>query len=231
MRSARRCGRRGAVRLGGGACGDAAAQVGGVARPGSVPLPDGNFTVMGLLSQGGGVAPGLANPQIRLVRDGKVFRTSLARLYDDPALDTTLRGGDKVFVEADDRQFLSLGATGTERLVDFPKDRLSALEAVSLAGGVQDSRANLKGVLVLREYDPAVVVAPDAEGQPRGGPAQPRTVFVIDLTSADGLFSAGRFAIHDGDVVLATESAVSNVRTVLGLIGSSFGLARQVSSD
>jgi len=205
--------------------------VGGVASPGSVPLTDGRLTVLGLLAQGGGVRANIANPQLRLIRGGRVWRTSLDRLAEDPSLDTTLRGGDKLIVEEDTRRFLALGATGRETEVAFPRDRLSALEAVSLSGGVNDSRANLKGLLVLREYPPEAVVSPDPEGRPQGGPTAPRTVFVLDLTNADGLFSAGRFAIHDGDVILATESAVSNVRTVFGLIGNVFGITNQISND
>lgn len=217
--------------------------VGGVVTPGAVPLPDRNYTVMSLLSQGGGVAPTLNNPQLRLVRGGHTFRLSLKQLYDDPGLDTTLQGGDKVFVESDDRQFMAMGSTGREAVVPFPRDEISALEAVALAGGVNDNRANLKGLLILREY-PATAVVPAAAGGgapivesgiaglsvPPDGPAHPRAVFVIDLTTADGLFSAGKFGIHPDDVVLATESAVSNVRTVFGLIGSLFGLANQTNS-
>lgn len=217
--------------------------VGGVVNPGAVPLPDRNYTVMSLLSQGGGVAPTLTNPQLRLVRGGHTYRLSLKQLYDDPALDTTLQGGDKVFVEADERQFMAMGSTGREAVVPFPRDEISALEAVSLAGGVNDNRANLKGVLILREYPAAAVVpapgggaAPNVESGiaglsvPADGPAHPRVVFVIDLTTADGLFSAGKFDIHHDDVVLATESAVSNLRTVFGLIGSLFGLAQQTNN-
>lgn len=220
--------------------------VGGVVRPGAVPLPDRNFTVMSLLSMGGGVAPGMNNPQLRLVRGGHTYRISLKQLFADPGLDTTLQGGDKVFVEEDDRQFMAMGSTGREAIVPFPQDRLSALEAVALAGGMNDNRANLKGLLILREY-PAAAVAPTAPQTaaaparettgaarldvPQGsGPAHPRTVFVINLTTADGLFSAGKFDIHPDDVVLATESAVSNVRTVFGLIGSVFGLASQTNN-
>ena len=221
--------------------------VGGVTSPGTVPLPDGNFTVMSLLSQGGGVAPGLVNPQLRLVRGGRTYRVSLKQLYDDPALDTTLRGGDKVFVETDDRQFLALGSTGREAIVPFPQDEVSALEAVTLSGGVNDNRANLKGLLILREYPADVVTTPAAPLPPltdgatrapfisdpalaRGGPLHQRTVFLIDLTTADGLFSAGKFAVQPDDVVLATEAAVSNVRTVFGLIGNVFGIAAQTSA-
>ncbi|MBC7181744.1 MAG: polysaccharide biosynthesis/export family protein, partial [Roseovarius sp.] len=221
--------------------------VGGVTSPGTVPLPDGNFTIMALLSQGGGVAAGLVNPQLRLVRQGRTYRISLKQLYDDPGLDTTLRGGDKVFVEEDDRQFLALGSTGREAIVPFPQDEVSALEAVTLSGGVNDNRANLKGLLILREY-PAGAVATPASPPPQitdgaarapfitdpwlaqGGPMHQRTIFVIDLTTADGLFSAGKFAVQPDDVVLATEAAVSNVRTVFGLIGNIFGIAAQSST-
>lgn len=220
--------------------------VGGVAKPGTVPLPDGNFTIMALLSQGGGVAAGIVNPQLRLVRAGRTYRISLEQLYDDPGLDTTLQGGDKVFVEEDDRQFLALGSTGREAIVPFPQDEVSALEAVTLSGGVNDNRANLKGLLILREY-PAGAVTPPAAAPPQitdgaarapvvsepwlaqGGPMHQRTIFVIDLTTADGLFSAGKFAVQPDDVVLATEAAVSNVRTVFGLIGNVFGIAAQTS--
>lgn len=221
--------------------------VGGVASPGTVPLPDGNFTIMALLSQGGGVAPELVNPQLRLVRAGRTYRLSLEQLYDDPALDTTLRGGDKVFVEEDDRQFMALGSTGREAIVPFPRDEISALEAVTLSGGVNDNRANLKGLLILREYPAEAVKIPAApppqvtDGAARapvvsdpwlaqGGPMHQRTVFLIDLTSADGLFSAANFAVQPDDVVLATEAAVSNVRTVFGLIGNVFGIAVQSST-
>ena len=55
-------------------------------------------------------------------------------------------------------------------------------------------------------------------------------VFTVDLTSADGLFSARNFRIHPGDLVLVTESPVTWAQTILGLVGSVFGLARQGAS-
>lgn len=55
-------------------------------------------------------------------------------------------------------------------------------------------------------------------------------VFAFDLTSADGLFAARKFEIEPGDTVLATESPVNNARTILGLVGTTFGLTRQAST-
>ena len=193
--------------------------VGGVSAPGSIPMPDQNFTVLAAISAGGGVQNALSNPQIKLVRGQKIYRTSVSRLYENPDLDTRLQGGDKVIIEQDRRYFLSLGATGAESQFPFNRDNVSALDALSIIGGVNDARANPQGVLILREY-PASALSAGSRG-----PRKERVVFTIDLTSSDGLFSARNFNINSGDLVLATESPVSNTRTIFGLIGSAVGLA------
>lgn len=198
--------------------------VGGVAAPGSFPLPDRNTTILALIAQGGGVPPATRNPQVTLVRGGKSYRTSLSRLYDDTRLDVVLVGGDKIIVEQDDRYFQALGSTGREELIYFTKEGIDALEAVSIVGGLDANRADLKGVLVLREYTPRQV---RDDGT---GPARTDVVFVIDLTSAEGLFSAKRFAIQPEDVVLVTESPVTKAQTIFGLVGRIFGLVNTAQS-
>lgn len=192
--------------------------VSGVRTPGNIKMPDQNFSVLAAISAAGGVSEAVENPQVRLVRGHKTYRTSLARLFDNPKLDTRLNGGDQIMVEADRRYFLSLGAAGKESQFSFNRDTVSALDALSIIGGVNDGRANPKGVLILREYPASALNA----GQ--RGPRQQRVVFTIDLTTSDGLFSARNFNINSGDLVLATESPLSSVNVVFGLVGSAFGL-------
>ncbi|MDQ2065145.1 polysaccharide biosynthesis/export family protein [Xinfangfangia sp. CPCC 101601] len=194
--------------------------ISGVPRPGSYPLPSRDFTVLSLLALGGGVPAVETNPYVRLMRDGKIYSISADRLLKNPSLDTTLRGGDKVYVEPDERYFLSLGAAGREAMVRFPQDRISALDALALIGGLNESRADAKGILILRDY-PAKAVRSDGKGPPKQ-----RMIFVIDMTSADGLFSAGQFTIQAQDVVMATESKVTSANVVMGLIGGVLGLGR-----
>lgn len=197
--------------------------VSGMRDPGPYPMPDQDYTVLALLADAGGIEANINNPQVRLIRDDQIYGTSVEQLFADPAFDTTLRGGDKVVVEEDDRFFLSLGATGREAEHFFPRDRISALEALSIVGGVVEQRANPQGILVLRQY-PADAVRADGTG-----PRHARTVFTIDLTSADGLFSAGQFQIMPGDLVYATESPVASAQTVFSLLGSAFVLVNQVN--
>ena len=192
--------------------------IGGVAQPGTYPMPDRNYTVLSLLSDGGGSNLSLNNPQIRLVRGSSIYGTSVETLLDNPRYDTLLRGGDKVFVEEDKRYFLSFGATGTEALHTFTKDEISAMDAVSIIGGVNDAKADPKGLLILREY-PASAVAPGERG-----PRNTLVVFSVDLTNFDGLFSARNFQINPNDLVLATESPINDALTISNIIGNLFGI-------
>ncbi|MFV1875041.1 polysaccharide biosynthesis/export family protein [Nioella sp.] len=198
--------------------------VGGVNAPGTYPMPDQSYSVLSLISQGGGVSGALRNPQIRLMRHGQLYGTSIARLYSEPHLDTRLVGGDRVIVEEDRRYFLSLGAAGIQDQHAFPQDVVTALDAMSIIGGVSSSRADPEGILILREYPASAL----RTGQ--RGPRQERVVFTLDLTTSDGLFSARNFRIQSGDLVLATESPVSSVQTVFSLFGSAFGLVNAVTN-
>ena len=192
--------------------------VSGVLQPGTYPMPDRNYSVLGLISAGGGISSNLNNPQIRLMRGGSIYGTSVDKLLNNPSLDTLLRGGDRVFLEEDERYFLSFGATGKEDLYTFTKDDVSAMDAVAIMGGFQDSKADPKGLLVLREY-PA-----SASRAGVRGPRQSRVVFSLDLTTADGLFSARRFQINPDDLVMATESPINDALTVSNVIGNFFGV-------
>lgn len=198
--------------------------VSGVPKPGVYPLANRATTITTLLALGGGIPGDLNNPQVNLSRGGKMYRVSAEMLLTNPALDTTLRGGDKVFVKADDRHFLALGAAGREAIIPFTKDSLSALDAMALVGGVNQSTADPKGILILRDY-PDSAVRSDGKG-----PSKDRMVFALDLTTADGLFSAGEFGIQNRDLVLVTQSELVNTRTILGLIGSVFGLVNSVEN-
>ena len=198
--------------------------VSGVPRPGTYPLPDRNYSILSLLAQGGGVATNLRNPVVRVIRNGRSYEVRAEQLMSDPKLNIALRGDDKVLVEEDKRFFTALGATGREELVYFNRDEIMALEALSMIGGLNDGRANLKSVLVLREY-PRKALRYDGSG-----PELPQVVFTFDLTTADGLFAARQVPIHPDDTVFATEAVVTSARTVLSLIGSVVGVSNAVNN-
>ena len=174
----------------------------GVARPGRFELPEISPTILSVLAESGGISSNLRNPLVRLNRAQQAYAIPATELFSDPANDIQLRGGDRVLVEEDQRSFIALGAAGSEQVVYFAREEITTLDALSTIGGLSDARADLQGVLILREYPASAVRETGA------APRKPQVVFTFDLTSADGLFAAGRFLVQPDDVVLATESPV-----------------------
>lgn len=197
--------------------------VGGVARPGTYPLSERNLPLTSLLSTAGGYDRTLPNPVVQITRGGRVYRRSLEQILANPSLDPPLNGGDRLVVLPDPRQFTALGAAGKEQVMRFDTDKVSALRAVSMMGGMADTRADPKGILVLRRYP----VVQSGRSYP---PPNERVVFSFDLTHAEGLFSADDFALQDGDLVMATQAPATTTQRVLGLFGAFLGTGRALSS-
>ncbi len=185
--------------------------VSGVARPGRIALAEVSPTLLSVLAEAGGIDGGLRNPLVRLQRAGQSYTIPAAELLGNAERDVTLRGGDRITVEADNRNYIALGATGTQQVVYFERERINALDALSTIGGLSERRADLNGLMILREYRAGEV------GQGADSPDETQVIFTFDLRSADGLFAARRFNVMPGDVVLATESVVSALAQVLAL--------------
>jgi polysaccharide export outer membrane protein len=198
--------------------------VSGFRSPGTYPLVHGDVSILSLIAQAGGISPELSNPLIRVLRDGRSYEILSDTLYEKPAANVIVRGGDQIVAEEDRRYFVALGATGIQKIMPFDRENVNAIEALAMLGGLSAGRANPKGVLILREYGRNEVRTDNT------GPRKRQIVFAIDLTSADGLFAANNFKINPKDVLVATESPINSIRTVFGLIGSIVGIGNAVSN-
>lgn len=198
--------------------------VSGVDRPGSYPVEDGHFTILNAVAAAGGAASTTGNPQLRLIRGGKTYVQSLNTVLENPNLDTILRGGDKISIESDQRYFRSLGAATREAIIPFDRPKISALDAMSMIGGLDARSADPKGIMILRQYK-ASQIREDGTG-----PSNDRAVFVFDLTSADGMFSAGEFNVQSKDTVLVTESKLVSTNYALGILARLTNAAEKINT-
>ncbi|MEM6587920.1 MAG: polysaccharide biosynthesis/export family protein [Pseudomonadota bacterium] len=196
----------------------------GVNAPGRFPMDTRNMQLLSVLSLAGGVDTNLRHPSVRLQRGGTLYETRLEYILNDPAKNVRVRGGDLIAVVEDSRTFNSVGASGRQELIYFEKEEMTAMDAVSAAGGVNGARGNPRGVLILRDYHPR-----DLSPGPRG-PDMRQVVFAFDLTGADGLFAARNFAVQPNDTLLMTESPVTGVQTIARLVGSFVGLGATAST-
>ncbi|MEO0773098.1 MAG: polysaccharide biosynthesis/export family protein [Pseudomonadota bacterium] len=196
----------------------------GVNAPGRFPMDSRNMQLLSVLSLAGGVDTSLRHPSVRLQRSGALYETRLEDILNDPRKNLRVRGGDLIAVVEDSRTFNSVGATGRQELIYFEKEEMSAMDAVSAAGGIDGNRGHPRGVLLLRDYHPR-----DLTPGP-GGPDMQQVVFAFDLTTADGLFAARNFAVQPDDTLLMTESPVTGIQTIASLLGSFVGLGLTASN-
>lgn len=189
--------------------------VSGMPSPGPLELAGRNVTILTALARGGGVSPSLRNPRVKLIRGSETYSIDAERLFSNAAYNIVLRGGDKIFVDEDERFFTALGAVGSETTIYFNRDRITALEAASMIGGLQDNRVDPTGVLILRDY-PAGAVTRDG----KRGPLEQQVIFVMDFTNADGLFAARNFEVRPGDTVMAAESPAVALQALLGFLNT-----------
>jgi polysaccharide biosynthesis/export protein len=199
---------------------------GQAAGPGVYPIEAPTRTLAAMLAKSGGVS---VDPDVAIVRvtrgdhTGKVW---LKDLYENPKLDIALRPGDKIVIEEDSRTFIALGATGTQNLVPFQSETLSALEAIASVGGLSTNAADPTGVFILRDESAdianAVLGSTDLTGDQR-------MVYVLDLTNPTGLFEARDFMIRDGDTLYVTEAPFVQWQKTLSAITGTTGAATNLA--
>lgn len=186
--------------------------VGSVAAQGVYPIERPTRTLSAMLAQAGGLTIDAEIAQVTIVRGGHQDTVWFEDIFDHPANDIALRGGDRIVVEEDTRSFTALGATLTQNRVPFESQTISAIEAIATVGGLSSLSADPTGVFVFRNEPEAVarqlVGRPDLIGDQR-------VIYVLDLTRPNGMFMARDFAIRDGDTVYVTEAPYTQFAKIL----------------
>ncbi|MEM1130873.1 MAG: polysaccharide biosynthesis/export family protein [Pseudomonadota bacterium] len=197
---------------------------GKVTAQGVYPIERPTRRLSSMLARAGGVT---VEPEIAIVtvlRGGESGRVWFNSLYDTPANDIALRSGDRILVEADERFFVALGATGRQTRIRFESQELSAMEALAQVGGLAPFAADPTGIFLLREEPPEI--ARQVLGVPNlTTPA--KIAYIFDLTKGEGLFVARNFIIRDEDTIYVTEAPVTQFNKAVSAV---FGSLTTVSS-
>jgi len=200
---------------------------GAVGGQGVYPIQRPTRSLSAMLAAAGGVTVDPEIAQVTLVRGNHRGTIWFQDLFRDPSLDIALRGGDRILVEEDGRSFTALGATGSQTLVPFESQVISAIEAIASVGGLNPNLADPTGVFVLRnEPEPiarAVLGRDDLIGTQR-------MIYLLDLTAPTGMFEARDFVIRDGDTVYVTAAPITQWNNAISALTGSLGAARTVGN-
>ncbi|PWK55291.1 polysaccharide export outer membrane protein [Silicimonas algicola] len=200
--------------------------IGGIGAQGVYPIERPTRTLTAMLARAGGITLPPDITQVTLIRGAHTGTIWLVDLYENPSLDIALRAGDRILVEEDERFYTAIGATGAQVKVPFETQSVSAIEALATVGGLNTSLADPTGIFVFRDEEPQVA----GRVLGREFSDEQRMVYVLDLTSPNGVFVARDFDIRDGDTVYVTEAPYTQFQKILQAIVAPVGTAASLQS-
>lgn len=188
---------------------------------GRVPLSTRGDRLLDVIATGGGLGGATHEYFVQLARGGRVVRVPLQRVVSDPSENIYLAANDVVTLVREPQTFTAFGATGGNSQISFNASSLALSEALAMAGGLQDHRADPAGVFVFREETPEIArrLSPDVD-MPITASGKVPVVYRINLREASGLFIARDFRIYNKDLLYVTNAPFNELQKFLLLVGA-----------
>jgi polysaccharide export outer membrane protein len=149
-------------------------------------------------------------------------------LQDRPQLNIRLQPDDIITLDLSPQNYTVLGAATSEASKPLPGAGLTLAEVIGQAGGLDDGRADSKGIYVLRHEHRSLlrslgVTIPAAVAHAERVP----TIYQFDMDSIDGIFAAQAYSIRANDIVLIANAQSVDLTKAFRLLT---GATQQVSS-
>lgn len=190
---------------------------GEVTNPGVVNLDDTPKGVIEAISERNGLTANASRRRVFLSRAGKIYVIDFAGLLSGSRIgfDPVLKAGDILQVpdKSGDQVFM-LGQVTKAQPVFMQQDRMTLTEALTTAGGLDQTSSDDGGVLVFRR--------PNAAGQP------PR-VFKLDMSNPVGMLLAGEFEMQPRDVVYVKRTAFAKFNALIAELAPSITAIYQLT--
>jgi len=204
--------------------------LGEVGKASSFTLDPAGVSLLGAVAKAEGPKYPAYESVVTLQRDGRISRTRLSDIAENPGLNWWLKPGDTVYVSHEQRYFVAMGAIGqsgslgpVDRRLPFQDSDLTLMDALGRAGGLNDGLANPRAIFVYRLEPRGIFNDSAAEGVAApDSPAVVPTVYLVNLNDPAGFFYASRFPMHGEDVVYVANAPASDLQKFLTLmIGAS----------
>jgi polysaccharide export outer membrane protein len=192
--------------------------VGEVSNSTLMPLTPKGERLLDALAAGGGTKQPINRMAVQLSRANVTATMPLDSVIRDPRQNILLKPGDVVTALFQPQSFSALGATGKNEEVLFEAQGISLAQALARSGGLNDSRADARGVFVFRFEDAKLV---DAKGpMTKSADGTVPVVYQIDLRDPASLFVTQNFPVQNRDVIYVANSPEAEFNKFLRLVVS-----------
>jgi polysaccharide export outer membrane protein len=201
---------------------------GSVALSKRVPLGLRGLRVLDAIALAGGAKHEPYETYVSLTRGSQREVVLLQTIVDSPRENIFVRPNDVIYLYHGPRTFSALGSVKKEGRIPFGSRNLDMIEAIALAGGLDDSESNPEGFFLFR-YEYASVVYELTQG---AGPVPVETdgakgpsaagyvpvVYRFDLRNPDTYLFAQAFPVRDKDVVYVAHQVSVEFEKFLNIV-------------
>jgi polysaccharide export outer membrane protein len=181
--------------------------MGDVGQSARLPLTPAGERLLDALAAVGGVKQPVNLVTIQISRGGASHRMILSDIIDKSENNVVLAKDDVVTALYQPYTFTVLGAAGRNDEIRFEAFGITLSQALGRIGGLQDGRANPRGVFLFRWEEP----------ETEGGARKP-VIYSFDLKDPAVFFLAQQFRISDRDMIYITNSPVAELQRFIGII-------------
>lgn len=172
-----------------------------------VPLTPRGERLLDALAQVGGVKSPSNLTTIQITRDGRIYRMALPDIIERSGNNIVLAKDDVVSALFQTYSFTVLGAAGRNDEIRFEAFGITLSQALGRFGGLQDGRANPRGVFLFRWQDP---ITP--------GGARVPVIYSFDLKDPAVFFLTQQFRMSDKDLIYVTNSPVAELQRFVSIV-------------
>jgi polysaccharide export outer membrane protein len=194
--------------------------VGEVDKSGLMPLTTKGERLLDAIASVGGVKQPVNKMTIQVSRGGVVASEPLAEVISKPQENILLRPNDVITALYQPYSFQALGAFNINAEINFEATGLTLTQALGRIGGLQDNRADVKGVFIFRLEDPAVLgdlVTPATRTTPDG---KVPVIYRVDMSNPATFFVAQGFHIQNQDVLYVSNAPLIDIQKFVTVISS-----------
>jgi polysaccharide biosynthesis/export protein len=193
--------------------------VGDVNKSTRVSLTPKGETLLDVLAAAGGTKQPVDKMTVQISRSGTIQKMALQTVIDQPRHNIILRSDDVVTAIFQPYSFTVLGASGRNEEIRFEGTGLTLAQAMGRLGGLQDSRADAKGVFLFRWEDPKLI-GQQLENREITKQSDIPVIYQVNMKDPAVFFAMQHFEMRDSDVIFVANSSASEIQRFANIIAS-----------
>jgi len=194
--------------------------VGDVVQSVRMPLTPKGERLLDAIAAAGGTRDPVNKISVQITRGTEVHTLPLNTVIQSPRENVSLAPGDVVTALFQSQSFTVLGATAANSEITFEAQGISLAQAIARSGGLQDTRADAKGVFIFRFEDPNTLTD-DARSGPTASDGRVPVIYRLDLKDPASFLLAQDFPMRDHDILYVATAPSAELQKFLTILTSS----------